>query len=158
MGKVSQYLLSLIVCAMICGLINSLMEKNKTLHTIIKLLTGLVMLLTVLRPLIDINVTNIFSWSQDIHAQAQQLIKDTQTVSAAQQFEYIKSRTEQYIIENAKALGANITAHVELDAENQNIPCAVKITGIVSPYTKARLSQKIADDLGIQREAQIWTG
>lgn len=158
MDKISQYLLSVIAATIICGLVNSLLEKNKTMASVSKLLTGLVLLLTMLRPLIHINVTNIFAFSQSMHADAQEMIENAQSVSAEKQAEIIKSKTEQYIIENANALGADVTVRVELDSTDHNIPCAVKINGMVSPYVKTKLAQKIADDLGIPREAQIWTG
>lgn len=158
MNKISQYLLSVIAAAMICGLVNSLMEKNKTMSSVSKFLTGLVLLVTVLRPLIHLNVTNIFAYSQSIHAEAQEMIVNAQSASAAQLSDLVKSKTEQYILEKASSLGANVTVCVELDANKHNIPVAVKISGVVSPYTKAQLAQKIANDLGIPREAQIWTG
>ena len=158
MDKISQYLLSIIASAIICGLVNSLLEKNKTMASISKLLTGLVLLLTMLRPLIHINVTNIFAFSQSMHTDAQEMIENAQSISDTKQSEIIKSKTEQYIIENANALGADITVRVELDNSNHNIPCGVKISGMVSPYVRTKLAQKIVDELGIPREAQTWTG
>ena len=158
MEKVSQYLLSVIAASIICGLVNSLLEKNKTVASISKLLTGLILLLTVLRPLININVTSIFTFSQSAHAEAQEVIESALSISVKQQSDLIKSKTEQYIIENANSLGANISVCVALDNRNHNVPCAVQITGAVSPYIKAQLTQTIEKDLGIPREAQTWTG
>ena len=156
--KVGQYLLSIITAAIICGLVNSLLEKNKTMASISKLLTGLVLLLTILRPMININVTNIFAFSKSMYSQSQEMIENAKSTSTKQERDLIKSRTEQYIIESAKAFGANISVSVELDSSEYNIPRAVAISGMVSPFVKTQLTHKIEEDLGIPREAQTWTG
>ena len=60
-------------------------------------------------------------------------------------------------MDKAESLGAELTVEVTLSDDELMVPCAVKLSGAISPYAKKVLSDTIAKDLGIQVEEQIWT-
>ena len=68
--------------------------------------------------------------------------------------EVIKANTETYILDKATTMEVELNVEVTLDGL---IPKKVILQGAVSPYTRASLSDWIAQQLGIPREAQIWT-
>jgi hypothetical protein len=53
-------------------------------------------------------------------------------------------------------MGAEVEVEVTLSDDSTQVPCAVTITGMVSPYLKQRLSEMIEEDLQIKREDQHW--
>ena len=67
-------------------------------------------------------------------------------------------RTESYILEKAKALNCDLQVEVILSSDATPVPEQVRISGSISPYAKQAISTMLTEDLGIDREAQIWTG
>ena len=61
-------------------------------------------------------------------------------------------------MEKAKALDCDLQVEIFLSADTTPVPEQVPISGSVSPYAKQVISTMLSDDLGIDREAQIWTG
>ena len=53
-------------------------------------------------------------------------------------------------------MDAVLDVEVTLNDDDPPVPCGVKITGSISPYSKEMLSSFIANDLSIAKEDQIW--
>ena len=71
--------------------------------------------------------------------------------------QFIKERTQSYILDKAQSLNAVLDVEVTLSDDEIPVPVKVCITGKVSPYARGRLENLIIEDLGIEKENQIWT-
>jgi hypothetical protein len=60
-------------------------------------------------------------------------------------------------LDKAQALNTALEVEVTLSDDEIPIPVKVRLSGKVSPYAKGRLQQIISEELGIERENQIWT-
>lgn len=157
MGWVKQYILSVVAAAIICAIIKTLADGKSTPSYIIKLLAGLFLALTVVAPVAKLELVDITDYIQNFQASADAAVQSGVTYSAAELSAIIKSSAQAYILDKAQSLGAEIVAEVYLNDDLPPVPCAVTLKGQVSPYVKQRLTQCIADDLGIAEENQKWT-
>ena len=66
----------------------------------------------------------------------------------------IKEQLEAYILDIASQLGLSITAQLELTREG--LPDSVTFTGEAGQREKEKLQERIAKDLGIPKEKQLW--
>lgn len=114
------------------------------------------MAVTVISPLISIQLPNIQSYMDAFAADAAYAVQVGQQMAATDTKDIIKSRVEAYILDKAAAFGADLTVEVALSEEQFPVPCAVEISGAISPYGKLRLTQLLEDELGIGKEDQIW--
>ena len=73
---------------------------------------------------------------------------------AAEEMEkIIKAKTEAYILDKAKNIGAEISAEISL---NDLVPTGITVVGNLSPYARSSLAAIITHELNIPPEAQIW--
>lgn len=157
MGWVKQYILSVVAAAIVCAIIKTLADGKSTPSYIIKLLAGLFMALTVIAPIAKLELNDITEYVQSFQVSADAAVQNGITYSGTELAAIIKTRTQAYILDKAQSLGAQIVAEVYLNDDAPPVPCAVTLKGHVSPYAKQRLTQYIADDLGISEENQKWT-
>lgn len=157
MDGVREYLVGVAAAAILCGTVNSLIGTKGTVGVTIKLLSGLLMLLAVIRPLTTISVDGFFSWTEDINADGMDIAASGELLAEDAYKDCIIKQTEAYILEEAKALGCDLTVEVVLADGDTPVPYRVRIAGEISPYAKQKLTTILSDTLGIQREEQIWT-
>ena len=156
MDAIGEYLLDVIGAALICTVITALAGKSATLSAMIKLLTGVFLTLTLVSPLMRIRIPETDAVFDDFTLQAETITASAENSSRAQLSKIIKSKTEAYILDKAKQMGAEITVQVTLDQSNLPQPAAILVSGRISPYAKKQLSSIIEEDLGICTEAQTW--
>lgn len=157
MDTLRQYMISIIVAAIICGCICAIPQKglNKEL---LKQLCGIFMVLTMIRPVLGWELADfsdfIFLDQTDmLHA------ADKGEIEAYEDYIHIiKQETEAYILDKATALNASIDAQVTLESGKIPIPISVHLRGEISPYAKQQLERIIETDLNITKENQRWTG
>ena len=156
MDGIRQYLLSVIAAAIISGIAVSFIRKKGTLSAMVKLICGLFMVITVISPLANIDLTDFGDFTAGISLDAQAAV-DTGEALADQQLRVnITEQTQAYIQKRAQELGADVTVDVELTGGDPPIPSAVLIVGSVSPYVKRVLSEYIENNLAIPEEKQVW--
>lgn len=157
MDNVRQYLISIIAAAMFSSIATLIAEKNGTLSTSIKLITGLFLTLTIIAPLINVRVGDITTYFSDVESQAESLALHGEDIAIAETKDIIKNNLEAYILDKASALGLDIQAEIFMSEGDLYAPLFVTLKGAVSPYAKRRLEQIISDDLDIPKENQTWT-
>jgi hypothetical protein len=113
------------------------------------------MALTVLGPVAQIRLPAFSSLPDTL--QAQTAVLDGEETARAALAESISTRVEAYILENAADLGLQLTVDVELSRDPIPIPVRIYLQGNISPYAKQKLQTVIREDLGIDKENQIWT-
>lgn len=158
MDGVREYFLSVTAAAVICACIRSLVGEKGPAAGVVKLICGLFLAFTVIRPVADIEIEDLTLFTADITEDAQAAVSEGEEFLRESIAGIIKTETEAYILDKAKALSAELQVEVRVSDDPQPVPEEVRITGSVSPYVKAQLQSIIADDLGIPKEDQVWIG
>lgn len=155
MHSLRQYILAVTCITAACSVLQMLLAEG-TAYSLIKMLSGLIISIAVLTPLIK---EDIFQWDmqfESIVSDASVAIAEGQTVASEMVQERIKERTEEYILTKASDMDADITVSVELETEYPNKPEKLIIRGRASPYVKQQLAASISKDLGILEEDITW--
>ena len=156
MDSIRTYLLTLFALAVILSIIHTVAKGMPKTSATIKLLCGLIFVITAFSPLLNIPEINLKKHFATLSEDAQSLIADGKSMADMEMERIIKAQAESYIQNKAKSIGAEIDVSVILSEDQNKIPISAEITGNVSPYYKNRLKQIIAVDVGIPEEAQIW--
>ncbi len=157
MDGIRKYLFSVICAAVICSIVNTLSGKKTATGAIIRLISGLFMALTLIAPLVEIRLADYGDYFKNFSVDADTAVTFGESAASDELRAIIKSQTEAYILDKADSMDAAIDVEVTLNDEYPPVPCGVRITGSISPYSKETLSQFIANDLGISKEDQVWT-
>ena len=152
-----SYLLSIVAAAVIGGVVTKLLGSKGSQGAMGKLIAGLFLVFTVISPLRNIHIDSLSLFSDAYAIGAQEAVLQGQTISSMAIGERIKQNCEAYILDKARQLDANLEVSVTLDDASIPAPVAVNLKGNVSPNTKKTLQAMIAEDLGIPKEAQIWS-
>ena len=158
MDGIRQYITSVITAAMLCAVVSAILGKKGTVGALIKLICGVFLALTIIRPVANVEIENILSFSVPYEAEAAEAVMAGERMTEDSIGAIIKTQTEAYILDKADALGIKVSVEVTVGAGQPPVPTAVVIRGDVSPYAKGRLKTMIEEDLGITKENQVWTG
>lgn len=154
MESLRSYILSVVTAAIFCALVLDIAGKKSSAAPILKLLSGLFLALTVIRPIAQVHVEEFLHFTEDLDLEAAAAAEVGSIYYQVSLAQVIQEQTRTYIMDKAQTLNASVTAEVVLD--EQAIPKEVTIHGQISPYAKAQLTDYIASDLGIPKERQTW--
>lgn len=157
MEHIWEYLLSVTAAALLCGILQSLTGEKGSTAGIIRLICGIFLALTVIRPIADIQLQEFSFLPSDVMEDAQIAVQEGEDYANAAKARLIKEQAEAYILDKARLYGAEITADVTLSQDDPPVPVGCNISGALSPYAKQQLKGLIADELGIPEEDQQWT-
>lgn len=157
MDGVRGYVLRIVIAAIICAVVKSLLNEKTAIGQIANLLCGILMAITIIAPLVNISFRNITGYLDDISISADTYIEDGKTFAQDSMSAIIITNTKAYILDKAKSMGLQIEVEVELDAINNTVPCGITIHGAVSPYAREVMCAYIEETLGIAKEYQKWT-
>lgn len=158
MAEIREYLIGVAAAAILCGIVTAMSEEKGFLGSGMKLLTGLLMALALVSPWASIPLDGLFGWTQSIQADAGSLVHQGQSIGEETYRKVIKQRLEAYILDEAQALGLDLSVAVTLAEDGVPIPVSAELTGSASPYLKQRMTLFLANELGIEREDQKWIG
>lgn len=158
MEMIRDYLLRLTAAAILCGIVTGFLGKKGALGSIIRFLTGIVMTLTVISPWGQFRIGDLTCFFEDLNIQAGGISHDGERAAQDAIADIIKSETEAYILDKANSFGAELSVEVSVDGSDLPVPCAVRISGRISPNGRKQLERIISEELGIALEDQIWTG
>lgn len=141
-----------VAAAALCGGAAVLFAKGKAMQEMLRLATGLAILLAVLRPLSEFRLPDVFGRGQEIRQTVQVHCGETQKAlgnAAARE-------VETYVEQRASQMGIPCTAELQLTQEADKI----LVTGVqltCSRNTDAEaLSQMLVSECGIPKELQTW--
>ena len=156
MDAIRQHILSLIAISVLCGIV-LLFFRGNTHASVIKMITGVMISLTLLKPFMGGDELKLDCFlntiSYDSSLAVQQGIEAAESANSV----YIKEAMESYICNKAEAMNVKIDAEVSLANDTLKIPKHITIAGTVSPYIKRQLMDIISKDLGIPEDQQLWT-
>lgn len=156
MESIRQYLITLVSASMLCSIAISFTGSKGVNSKVTKLIAGLFVTICVISPVIRFEFDDISSYFTSLYCDAEHyssLGQEQYTVSTAA---IIKSKLETYILDKAAGMNAVITVQMTMSQDNPFVPEAVQLSGSVAPYTKQRMEQIIANELGIPKEKQMW--
>ena len=158
METVRDYLLTVTSAALISGIAVGLLGKKDTLGAVIKMLAGIFVSLSVVGPWVNIRLDSLTDITDGFSLNASEAVDSGENSAREAMSKIIIEETRSYILDKAKELGAALTVEVTLNEADFPAPCAVKLSGNISPYGKQVLSEAIEKDLGIGTGEQTWIG
>ncbi len=156
MDAIRQYLLSVIAAAIICSVIISFTDKKSGSGTMIRMLCGLFLSVTMIYPLVDVKLDDISSYFYSIEVASDDVVTDGKIAANEAVSSIIKEQTEAYILDKASSLGLSLTVSVCVGGDDIPSPVSVTLQGNASAYLKQKLCTLIQDDLAIPKEQQKW--
>lgn len=157
MDAIREYLIGVVAAALLCGIISTLVGTKGTVGVAMKLVSGLLMLLAVVRPWTSITFDDLFGWADDIRADGSAIVFSGESMADETYRASIKQQLKAYIVDEAKALGCELTVEVILSDDDIPVPKQVRLAGEISPYARQTLTNLMVQQLGIDREDLIWT-
>lgn len=154
MDSVKQYLLSVICAAIACALVGSLGEKKGTGGALLKLVTGVFLVFTVISPVRSLKLDSLSFLAEDWQSQAAAAAAMGSQASEESLAAYIKAETEAYILDKAAAMELSLTVEVSLN--ESYLPESAVLTGEISEFARFRMETILEQDLGIAKENQQW--
>lgn len=151
-----EYILGIVVAGIVCSVSRSLVSNKTATGQILRLLTGILMVITILSPVVNISFTHITDYLDGLAAQGDFYASSGKTMADESMSVFIKEQVEAYILDKADRMNLDIAVEVALDDSNNSVPCGITITGNLSPYAKGVMSSYIEEELGIAKENQRW--
>ena len=156
MDGIRQYLLSITAAAIICSILMSILGKKGMYSSVIRMLCGLFMAYTMISPVMKIRLKDFETYLGELSIEANSAVSWGIQSAEEASAEFIKEKTETYILDKASSMGLSIEAEVRLAEEGDRTPYSVLIKGNVSPYAKKQLQTWLKEEFGIPEENQIW--
>ena len=101
MGQISHYLFSVIATVVICSLIYQLSKNLSTQH-ICRFICGIILAMSVLRPIVNWKEIDIDKWFDFYTKDAKEAVAIGKELSYQAQADIIKQKAEAYILDKAK--------------------------------------------------------
>ena len=155
MDWIHQYILSIVVVALICSIAKMLSGKNTGYSSIISLISGAFIVVTILAPWVGFDEIDLQLDFENIQSDAREAVEAGTAIATTELRTIIKEQTETYIQDKASSMDAVIDVNVVL-AEDEPNPISAEITGTVSPYVKSALSNYMTETFAISEELQKW--
>lgn len=154
-AAVRAWLMTVVAAALLISLAESLIPEG-SLKKIASLTGGLVLLLTLLQPVLKVDLQKL-----DIHYDeyAQEITQRQEELESSGSNELaglIADKTEAYILDKAKTLGVDCTATVSTETGEDGVPIPYSVT--LQGTRSEALAEYMEQELGIPRERQVWNG
>lgn len=158
MEEIRQYILSVAAAAILCAILRQCFPEKSMTASLLKLVSGIFLAFVVISPVKQVELGSLSVYFGEFTLEGEALAAEGENLSSEAMARIIKEQTEAYILDKAEALNADISVEVGLSGGNPPVPKSVRITGPVSPYAKSVLETLLAEELGIAKEDQSWTG
>lgn len=158
MDGIKTYLLGVMGAAVICGIVIRMIGEKGTQGAMTKLIAGLFLAFTVIRPVANIRLDGLSDFTAAYSAAGEQAAAAGESLTKDALAASIKAQTEAYILDKAASLGVELEVDVMLEDTCPMAPKSVRVSGSISPYSRNCLQNIIAQELGISKENQEWTG
>ena len=156
MDSIKNYLLSVIGAALISGIACSVIGKKGAVGSLVKLLTGLFLVITVIAPWTKIRIDDLSSFYSGFSVEASNIAAEGEALANQELAAIIKSQVEAYILDKASALNLDLEIEVKMSATQPPIPESITLKGAASPFGKQYLENILCNDIGIAKENQLW--
>ena len=151
----ARYVLSLIAAALIAGILQSFVKEGSCAR-VLRLLCGLFLMVTALKPLKELQIPALEDWTASWNAEAGAAVREGEERYASEYSAVIIKQLEAYILDKAAQLGLSVQVQLTLTADN--LPESALLTGQATQQQKQAMEAVIESDLGIPKEKQQWNG
>ena len=158
MEQLRQYLIAVTAAAIICGIVKSISSEKTPSGSMLRILAGIMMTLTVISPLVDLELDQLPALTDGLVSQADEAAAIGAEMANAEMNAIISGRVQAYILDKAAMFGATLQVEVAMPTDGTHHPEGVILSGNISPYGRARLETIIEDELQIAKEKQQWIG
>ena len=158
MKQFGAYILSIVAAAILLSVLQALLEKKSSSAALLRLIGGLFLAFTALAPIANIDFDSAFSMQWDFSEQGRVLSTQGQELTRDQLQQSIKQQCEAYILDKALSYETVLDVEVSLSQDLYPVPTGICLRGNVSPYVKGLMQKWLADEIGIAKENQIWSG
>ena len=148
-----DYVLSVCAAAMIAGILTTLAGSG-TAGKLLKMLSGLFLAVTVISPLVRLELPDPSAWMTDFTRKGRETAAEGERMGREYSEAIISAELEAYILDKAAMLDGDLDVAVALD--DDGMPERVTLTGSVSPQAREKLSRCLEEELGMGEEAQVW--
>lgn len=155
MEAIREYVIGVTAAALLCAGAVKLIPGG-SVGAVVKSVSGLLMVLALLRPVVELELSELEILTDGIGESAQQYVEDGQQQAQEALREGITGQVRAYILDKARELETELTVEVELTQEPLPVPERVILQGRISPYAKSVLTEYLEKELGIGAEDQIW--
>ena len=155
-GSLKEYILRIIIAALLCAIVKNFVGKSSAVSAILKTLCAVFLSLTIFSPLVQLDISSITDYLYSFSVDANSAVDAGSAYASADFYSSIKEDAEAYILEKAALYKAELSVEVTLSDDDLPIPCSVILNGQVSPYARSKLTRIISKDLGIPKENQTW--
>jgi stage III sporulation protein AF len=156
MQAIREYILSVITAGLLCAIVGKLLNDKGVPATIGKLLTGIIMMISVLAPFAELSADSVLDLKTEYQTISLDAVQRGEKITSDAMQNSISNSLEAYLLDKAQEMGMELQVEVILSDDLYPIPVKVIISGIASPYGKKRMSQIIEANLGVMEENQVW--
>lgn len=125
---------------------------------LIRMVSSLFIAIVMIKPFGHFKLSYLNDFLESYEASSQEAASAGAHMADEARREIIKAETEAYILDKACAYNLQLDVHVTLSDDDCPVPETVYLSGAASPYARTRMQIMIADELGIPKERQLWTG
>ena len=154
MDGMKNYLISVCCAAVLCGILKQIVGSSKMSSGMIRVLSGLFIAICIVSPWKNFRVDDLTQYNPLITEQGDLYAMTGYEITQKKIDKFIIQNTEAYILEKANQLQTQVEVIVSLSEDS--IPVSVQITGQLSQEAKEELSAFLLNNIGIQKEMQIW--
>lgn len=152
-----QYLLKLILCGLLYGLAQTLLQGKKAAKAV-ALCGGCLIILTAVRPLMQVDFSKLPDLVSGL-TRAQKLAEAKAKNDALLQ-KTVEEQTERWIVRRAGELGIKLEAEAECRASEAGsfVPYRLRLRGSLTDAERDFFSAILAQELDVPPERQDWEG
>ena len=148
-----SYIFSVCAAALIASILTTLAGSGSG-GKLLKMLSGLFLAVTVMAPLVHLELPDPSAWIEDFSREGREAAADGELMAREYSSAIISAEMEAYILDKAAQVGADLDVAVTLD--EGGFPERLTLTGTVSPHARESLSRCMEEELGVGEEAQVW--
>ena len=156
MTGIGKYIISIVAAIVSCSVLTGLVSDSKGATGLVRILCGVFIAITVVKPLLGIDLEDLSTYWNGIHIDGDAIAQEGRSAAITESSVSIKQELESYILEKADDLDTAVDVDINLTDEFPPMPESIEITGSVSPYNKRVLSEYIYNEIGIPEDKQIW--
>lgn len=153
--QIGTLVVSVTAGAIVCAIILSLFPES-SMKSLIRVICGIFVMVTVLCPMVSVSLPNLGNIAENYIQEGKEQSLRGKKMAIQEQEKRIREELEAYILDKAALPPDQIEVRIQLDTNM--IPSAVRICANMEGEERQKLEAVIADELGIAKENQQWTG
>lgn len=153
MAPWKSFLIHIIGTATICAVVMKLLPEKHYLAPIIKLICGVIMILSLFTSVPKVHHSETARWMQEIRLDADRAVSFGLDQARAEMQAVIMETAQTYIEDKAHTMGLNLEVQVRV---LDSVPKQITLKGAASPSVKLQLENWIKEHFAITGEDLIW--